>query len=122
VYDKAEGKTKNDYFQDMLADVLAWGLAPAFITGDSWYSCVNNLNMIKNHQIRIALCTGKQPIGLRGKKFMGASSTTGHSRGRLAESRYFHLKLVLGIPAQAVKVTRPLMPLERVFDVHGYSS
>ena len=35
VYDKADHKTKNDYFQDMLADVLPWGLRPAFTTGDS---------------------------------------------------------------------------------------
>ena len=51
VYDKSEGKTKNDYFQDMLVEVLAWGLAPAFVTGDSWYSCVDNLKLIKNHQL-----------------------------------------------------------------------
>ena len=51
VYDKAEGKTKNDYFQDMLAEVLAWGLQPAFVTGDSWYSCVKNLKTIKNHHL-----------------------------------------------------------------------
>ena len=51
VYDKAENKTKNDYFLDMLAEVLAWGLEPAFVTGDSWYSCVKNLKTIKNHQL-----------------------------------------------------------------------
>ncbi len=50
VVDKAEGKTKNDYFQDMLTEVLAWGLEPGFITGDSWYSCVDNLKLIRNHQ------------------------------------------------------------------------
>jgi hypothetical protein len=33
VYDKAEGKTRNDYFLDMLGEVLAWGLQPAFMTG-----------------------------------------------------------------------------------------
>ncbi|MFO7578972.1 MAG: transposase [Nitrosomonas halophila] len=51
VYDKAEGKTKNDYFLDMLEDVLAWGLRPAFMTGDSWYSCVNNLKTVRNHRM-----------------------------------------------------------------------
>lgn len=50
VYDKSEGKTKNDYFRDMLSEVLAWGLKPAFVTGDSWYSCVTNLKTIRNHQ------------------------------------------------------------------------
>ena len=51
VYDKSENKTKNDYFLDMLFEVLAWGLEPAFVTGDSWYSCVKNLKTIKNHQL-----------------------------------------------------------------------
>jgi hypothetical protein len=51
VYDQVEGKTKNDYFQDMLTEVLAWGLEPAFVTGDSGYSCVSNLKRIKNHQL-----------------------------------------------------------------------
>jgi len=51
VYDKAEGKTKNDYFQDMLAEVLKWGLEPAFVTGDSWYSGIKNLKMVKNYSL-----------------------------------------------------------------------
>ncbi len=50
ICDKSEGKTKNDYFLEMLIEVLAWGLKPAFVTGDSWYSCVKNLKTIKNHQ------------------------------------------------------------------------
>ena len=50
ICDKSEGKTKNDYFLEMLSEVLAWGLKPAFVTGDSWYSCVKNLKTIKNHQ------------------------------------------------------------------------
>jgi hypothetical protein len=49
IYDKTENKTKNDYFQEMLAEVLAWGLEPAFVTGDSWYSSQDNFKMIKNH-------------------------------------------------------------------------
>ncbi len=49
IYDKAEGKTKNDYFMDMLAEVMTWGVDPAFITGDSWYSSENNLKIIRNN-------------------------------------------------------------------------
>ena len=51
VYDKADSKTKNDYFQDMLAEVWAWGLRPAFTTGDSWYACEKNLKTVKNHRM-----------------------------------------------------------------------
>jgi hypothetical protein len=53
VYDKEDGKTKNDYFQDMLAEVLVWGLKPAFVTGDSWYSSVENLKIVKNHGLSL---------------------------------------------------------------------
>jgi hypothetical protein len=51
LYDKADGKTKNDYFQDMFAEVLAWGLEPAVVTGDSWYSGVDNLKRVRNHSL-----------------------------------------------------------------------
>jgi hypothetical protein len=51
LYDKAEGKTKNDYFQEMFAEVLAWGLKPAFVTGDSWYSGLDNLKTVRDHAL-----------------------------------------------------------------------
>ena len=51
LYDKADGKTKNDYFQDMFAEVLAWGLEPAMVTGDSWYSGVDNLKRVRHHAL-----------------------------------------------------------------------
>ncbi|MCA9507152.1 MAG: transposase, partial [Myxococcales bacterium] len=40
-------KTKNDYFREMLIEVLSWGLSPAWVTGDSWYSSVDNLKYIR---------------------------------------------------------------------------
>ena len=49
IYDKSENKTKNDYFLDMLEEVIAWGLAPNAATGDSWYSSANNLKAVKKH-------------------------------------------------------------------------
>jgi len=51
VYDKSENKTKNDYFQEMVAEVLKWGIKPLWVTMDSWYSGVKNLKTIKNNQI-----------------------------------------------------------------------
>jgi hypothetical protein len=50
VYDKAEHKSKNDYFLEMLEQVLDWGLQPGFMTGDSWYSAVSNRKTVKNHR------------------------------------------------------------------------
>ena len=33
----------------MLKEVLVWGLRPAFVTGDSWYSSAANLKTVKNN-------------------------------------------------------------------------
>jgi hypothetical protein len=49
VVDKTENKTKNDYFQEMLAQVFAWGLNAAFVTADSWYACEKNFKTVKHH-------------------------------------------------------------------------
>lgn len=51
VYDKEDGKTKNDYFVDMLTDVLLWGLQPEFVTGDSWFGGVKNFKVVKNSRL-----------------------------------------------------------------------
>lgn len=49
--DKSIGKTKNQYFREMVNEVLTWGLQPAWITGDSWYSGKNNLKCVKDHTL-----------------------------------------------------------------------
>lgn len=53
VYRHSEGKTKNDYFQEMCREVFAWGLRPAFVTMDSWYSSVENLKFLRNEEVGI---------------------------------------------------------------------
>lgn len=51
IYDKKEGKTKNDYFREMLTEAIAWGLKPSLVTGDSWYSGVENLKFLRNQKL-----------------------------------------------------------------------
>jgi hypothetical protein len=48
IYNKDEGKTKNDYLREMIAEVLAWGLSPTTVTTDTWYSSQKNLKFFKN--------------------------------------------------------------------------
>jgi hypothetical protein len=48
--DKEDGKTKHDYFREMLAEVIGWGLKPAVITADSWYACVETLTLLKHQE------------------------------------------------------------------------
>ena len=55
IYDKREGKTKNDYFRDMVAEVGAWGLKLAWVTGDCWYSSVENLKFLRNEAVGFLL-------------------------------------------------------------------
>lgn len=38
IYNKQEGKTKNDYLREMIAEILSWGLEPDTVTTDAWYS------------------------------------------------------------------------------------
>lgn len=47
IYDKAHNKTKNDYFREMLTEVIEWGLRPKIVTGDSWYSGLMNLKHVR---------------------------------------------------------------------------
>lgn len=57
IYDKKEGKTNKgfsrmyDYFQEMLLEVITWGLKPRIVTGDSWYSSVANLKFLRNQKL-----------------------------------------------------------------------
>lgn len=48
IYDKSHNKTKNDYFREMLTEVINWGLKPRIVTGDAWYSGLMNLKHVRN--------------------------------------------------------------------------
>ena len=51
VYDKKEGKTKNDYFREMFEEVISWGLEPMLVTGDSWYASLDNLKFLRKKEV-----------------------------------------------------------------------
>jgi hypothetical protein len=51
ICDKSSGKTKNDYFREMLVEVMSWGLHPSWVTGDSWYSSLENLKFIRGQKL-----------------------------------------------------------------------
>ena len=50
IYNKQEGKTKNDYLREMITEILDWGLKPKTVTTDAWYSSQSNLKL-KNKQL-----------------------------------------------------------------------
>jgi len=49
--DKQEGKTQNDYFREMVLEGVEWGVSPAWVTGDSWYSSLENLKFLRNKKV-----------------------------------------------------------------------
>jgi len=51
LYNKQEGKTKNDYFRKTIAEVLVWGLQPEMVTRDSSYSTKENLKFLRNQKL-----------------------------------------------------------------------
>lgn len=51
IYDKKDNKTKNQYFRDMVNEVLKWGLQPKIVTGDTWYSSVENFKFLRKHEL-----------------------------------------------------------------------
>jgi hypothetical protein len=51
LYDKQAGKTKNDYFQEMVKEVLLWGLRPGMVTADSWYASTANFKFLRNQEL-----------------------------------------------------------------------
>ena len=51
LYNKEDNLSKNDYFRLMLSEVVAWGLRPSYVTGDSWYSSKENLKFMKKQEL-----------------------------------------------------------------------
>jgi putative transposase len=47
VYEKADGRTKNDHFADMLRTAYARGLKPRCVCFDGWYSSLDNLKLLQ---------------------------------------------------------------------------
>ncbi len=73
---KLEGKTKHEYFLEMLTEVMAWGLKPATVTGDSWYASKDNLNVLKDKGLRglFALEANRLVSLERGEKYVQVQS------------------------------------------------
>ena len=59
VVDKAGGKTKNELFREMVAKVFGWGLAPAVVTADRWYSGVENLRCLRDQKLSFMIALEK---------------------------------------------------------------
>ena len=62
VVDQAEGKTKNELFREMVEEVLGWGLRPAVVSAESWYSGVENLKFLRKKELGFLIGLEKNRI------------------------------------------------------------
>ena len=88
LYDKREEKSKNDYFREMVAEVLAWGLVPASITTDAWYASRQNLRFLKDQNLTVLMGIAKNRlVSVDGKPYVQVQTLTIPAQGLLV-----HLK------------------------------
>ncbi len=62
LYDKREGKIKNQYLQEMIQEVLPSGVQPKAFTSDAWYASKANLNLLKNVQLGFLVGVAKNRL------------------------------------------------------------
>jgi hypothetical protein len=48
IYNKKDGKTKNDHFQELLKTACNRGFKPKYVLFDSWYSSFENLKLLRS--------------------------------------------------------------------------
>ena len=87
IYNKQEGKTKNDYFREMIAARLAWDLKPSMVTGDSWYASADNLKFIRHRELSFLFGSEKnRSLGLPGIRQVLSSASFRYSRYRIGST------------------------------------
>lgn len=70
IYNKQEGKSKNDYLREMIEEVLGWGFKPKIVTGDAWYSSRENLKFLKNRELGFLMGIAKnRKVSLDGLEY-----------------------------------------------------
>jgi len=62
IYNKQEGKTKNDYLIEMITEVLDWGVQPRMVTTDAWYASLDNLQLLKDKGLGFLMGIAKNRI------------------------------------------------------------
>ncbi len=55
IYNKSEGKTKNDYLREMIDEIIRWGIKAKNITTDSWYASKQNLEFFREKEFNFGV-------------------------------------------------------------------
>ena len=90
IYDKREGKTKNAYLREMVAEVLSWGLAPATLTTDAWYASRQNLRFLRDQNLKILMGIAKNRlVSVNGQPYVQVQTLTIPPQGLLVHLKGF---------------------------------
>ncbi|WP_442949458.1 IS701 family transposase [Nostoc sp.] len=89
IYDKEERKTKNDYFREMLIEVISWDVKPILVTGDSWYSGVENLKFLRNQKLGFLFGVEKNRTVSNELGYCQVRSLEIHEQGLITHLREF---------------------------------
>jgi DDE superfamily endonuclease len=88
--DKAEGKTKNELFREMVSEVLGWGLRPALVSADSWYSGLENLKFLRHQGLGFLIGLEKNRIvSQREHEYVPVEALELPDRGKVVHLRKF---------------------------------
>ncbi|MHA6249029.1 IS701 family transposase [Pontibacter sp. CAU 1760] len=89
IYRHREGKTKHDYFQQMVKECWQWGLRPKWVSADSWYASVENLKFLRNQEVGFL-------VGLEANRIVSTTPGRYEQVGRIEdvpqEGLFTHLK------------------------------
>jgi DDE superfamily endonuclease len=80
--DKAEAKTKNELFREMVTEVLAWGLRPALVSTDSWYLRPGKPQVPQEKGTGLSHWLGEEPHRQRTRARVCARGSSGVARVR----------------------------------------
>lgn len=72
IVNKADKLSKNDYFRQMLDELLQWRVQAEIVTGNSWYASRENFKLLKDQQLGIMM-------GIKGNRLVSAVEGTWHS-------------------------------------------
>lgn len=90
IYNKQEGKTKNDYFREMILEVLSWGLTPLMVTADTWYSSQENLKFLKNQNLGLLMGIAKnRSVSINGTVYTQVSNLEIPDEGLIVHLKKF---------------------------------
>ncbi len=65
IYNKQDGKTKNDYLREMVDEVISWGIKATNITTDGWYASKQNLKFFRDKVLNERSRIGEKPFSSR---------------------------------------------------------